>query len=163
MKKIFISFFLLSSVAVANLMAKDQFAIGIVAGSPTVGLDVLIPAGPISVDVNLGWNGFAWNLGEVMYSSPANALYASVDILFWEQQITDQFGYFIGAGPKMNWVIGGSEKALSFGANIPLGITFEVMENLNLLAKVSPGIIYSLGNEKIAGALDISVGARYSL
>jgi hypothetical protein len=158
-KKLFF-LMLVSLLATSSVFAAPgRFGIGVGFGSPTIVLNVLVPMGPMSLDVDLGWS--AWGLGNSFSS-----FFAAVDFLLWQPELVSNLHFFLGVGPRLVlWGESNHTSGMVLGARVPIGIDWTPINNLSLFLKVVPGLgarlVDSHWGSGVVFTMDWGLGVRF--
>jgi hypothetical protein len=164
MKRFLLAFFLVTTISVSTVFAhhdEDKFGVGIIGGwdfrwdgftgSPSLALSLKVPNIPIFWGVNLRFNSNFYNLG------------ISGDYYFIEKDlVSDIFlHWFVGLGGWANIGLSSGPLLFSFGARLPIGIHWHIIEFLEVFTNIAPSLGISINPFHFPeGGLPIEIGVR---
>lgn len=161
MKKSIIGFLVILGIS-QNLIAEERLGIGTAFGSPNLLLNILVPVGKTSLDIDLGWS---WWGG---FSNTSNSFFSAIDIILLKSLIANDLYFFLGIGPRFGfWNTGNSlnnegSGGIYIGPRVPLGLDWRPVEHLSLFFKVAPGLQFSIAKNLFSPnlSLDFGLGVR---
>jgi len=147
MKKYLFAFFLAVIISVSTVSAdhkEQKFGIGVVggwdfrwidfSGSPSLSLSLKIPFVPVFWAANIKFRPNYYNLS------------ISGDYYFIERDLVSYINlhWFVGAGVWANLGLGSGPLVFSFGARVPIGLQWHILEFFEVFADIAPSLGMSL-------------------